>query len=60
MSAAIRDVRRGAEPGAVEITLCNGEVFHLLCQGLHWQEQGRVQAAVLAAFEASGLTVVGA
>ncbi len=59
MSASIRDVRRGPETGALELTLDDGEVLHLTSYGAHAQEQQRVQAAVLAAFAAAGVKVVG-
>ncbi len=58
--SAIRDVRRGAEPGTLEFTLASGEVYHAVCYGVHEQERLRVQGELLAALSASGIHVVGA
>ena len=59
MSAGVRDVRRGAEAGALEFTLDDGTVLHAIAYGVHQQEQQRVQKAVLNAFSATGIPVVG-
>jgi hypothetical protein len=55
--AALRDVRRGPEPGALEFTLTDGTVLHAAAYGVHQQEQERVQAALLAALRSAGIQV---